>query len=157
MQREKLAAIGLAVIIIGALSTFLIAEHWDEIIENLTGEQEEEKVNGIAIGDCVDVHYISRYASNGTVFDSSYDNIEDKTGGTPLNVFVSRNTTEYPPEDYASSYFSSPLGAGVDYTFYALSPIATKGGFIDSLIGMEEGEKKTTDFLPPEKAYGEWA
>lgn len=152
MKREKLAAIGLALIIIGALSVYLVVEYKDEIIENFT-KPKEEKVNGTAIGDCVDVHYISRYASNGTVFASSYGDIENKTGGMPLNVFVTRNTTEQPPDDYMS-YFSDPLDAGVDYMSYALSPIGVKEGFIDSLIGMQESEKKTTDFLPPEKAYG---
>jgi len=153
MKREKLAAIGLVLIIIGALSIYFVVEYKDEIIENLTAEKEEEKAKGIAFGDCVDVHYISRYASNGTVFDSSYDDVENKTGGTPLNVFVTLNTSESPPDDYLS-YFSDPLDAGMDYMYYALSPIGVKGGFIDSLIGLEEGDKETTGFIPPEKAYG---
>ena len=153
MKREKLAAIGLALIIIGALSVYLVVEYKDEIIESLTGEQDEEKANGIAFGDCVDVHYISRYASNGTVIASSYDDIENKIGGTPLNVFVTSNTTESPPDDYMS-YFSDPLDAGMNYMSYALSPIGIKEGFIDSLIGLEEGDKETTGFIPPEKAYG---
>ena len=154
MKREKLAAIGLALIIIGALSVYLIVEYKDEIIENLTGDQEEEeKAKGIAFGDLVDVHYISRYASNGTVFASSYDDIENKIGGMPLNVFVTSNTTESPPDEYMS-YFSDPLDAGMDYMYYVLSPIGVKEGFIESLIGLEEGDKKTTDFIPPEKAYG---
>jgi len=149
MKREKLAAIGLVLIIIGALSIYFVVEYKDEIIENLTAEKEEEKAKGIAFGDCVDVHYISRYASNGTVFDSSYDDVENKTGGTPLNVFVTLNTSESPPDDYLS-YFSDPLDAGMDYMYYALSPIGVKGGFIDSLIGLEEGDKETTGFIPPE-------
>jgi len=41
MKREKLAAIGLALIIIGALSVYLIVEYKDEIIENLTKPKEE--------------------------------------------------------------------------------------------------------------------
>ena len=77
MQKEKLAAIGLAVIIIGALSTYLIAEHWDEILENLS--ENGEKENTIELGDCADVNYVGKLA-NGTVFDTSYEDVAKEWG-----------------------------------------------------------------------------
>ena len=52
----------------------------------------------IKIGDCVDMHYIGRYASNNSVFDSSYEDVNNKTGGYPLNVFVSLNSSEKSPK-----------------------------------------------------------
>ena len=160
MQKEKLAAIGLAVIIIGALSAYLVIEYKDEIIENLSGDGGKTTENGngtIEIGDCVDVHYIGRYASNDTVFASSYEDVEGRTGGTPLHVFVSTNISELPPLNY-SSYISSPLMAQTieEYLYLALTPLGVKEGFIEELITMEKGasNKITTSHLPPEKAFG---
>ncbi len=66
MQKEKIALIALVIIVIGALSVFLIAVNTD-IFENLF----KEKLT-IAEDDCADVNYIGRFASNNTVFDSSY-------------------------------------------------------------------------------------
>jgi len=40
MQKEKLAAIGLTVIIVGALSAFLFVTYGDEILKNLFGEED---------------------------------------------------------------------------------------------------------------------
>ncbi|MEM0493361.1 MAG: FKBP-type peptidyl-prolyl cis-trans isomerase [Candidatus Thermoplasmatota archaeon] len=87
-------------------------------------------------GDCVDVNYIGRYASNNTVFDSSYKNINNKTNGTPLRIFVSLNKSALPPLNY-SSYSS-------DYI----------KGLIEGLIGLKEGETTVIGPIPPEKAYG---
>ena len=89
-------------------------------------------------GDCADVHFIERLASNYTIVNSSYSDVINRTGGEPLKVFVSLNKTVPPPENF-SSYSSSPLGMIV--------------GFIPDLIGMKEGEEKEV-ILPPEKAYG---
>ncbi|HEC82045.1 MAG TPA: hypothetical protein ENI42_06440 [Thermoplasmatales archaeon] len=92
-------------------------------------------------GDCVDVNYIGRYASNNTVFGSSYSDVENKTGGSPLKVFVSLDKDLFPPMNY-SSYSSSPLGM--------------IEGFVPDLIGMRKGETKTV-VVPPDKAYGDYS
>ena len=41
-------------------------------IENIYNTSTNETKNVIELGDCVDLNYIGRYASNDTVFDSSY-------------------------------------------------------------------------------------
>ena len=87
----------------------------------------------IQIGDCVDVHYIGRYASNNSVFDSSYEDVNNKTGGSPLKVFVSLNSSEKSPK------------AGY---------ITVIEGLAEGLIGLKEGDESTIGPIPPEKAYG---
>ena len=88
----------------------------------------------IAPGDCADVHYIGRYSSNNTIFDTSYAIAQSKTGGTPLKIFVSfdKNATS-PKAGYSSEIIE---------------------GFMEGIIGMKEGETKVIGPIPPEKAYG---
>jgi FKBP-type peptidyl-prolyl cis-trans isomerase 2 len=128
MQKEKIALIALVVIVVAALSVFLIAVNSD-IFENLF----KEKLT-ISEGDCADVNYIGRYSSNNTIFDKSYQFADNKSGGTPLKVFVSYNATATSPK------------AG--YTAGMIK------GFMDGIIGMQEGQTKTIGPIPPEKAYG---
>jgi FKBP-type peptidyl-prolyl cis-trans isomerase 2 len=128
MQKEKIALIALVVIVVAALSVFLIAVNSD-IFENLF----KEKLT-ISEGDCADVNYIGRYSSNNTIFDKSYQYADNKSGGTPLKVFVSYNATATSPK------------AG--YTAGMIK------GFMDGIIGMQEGQTKTIGPIPPEKAYG---
>ncbi|MCX6670447.1 MAG: FKBP-type peptidyl-prolyl cis-trans isomerase [Euryarchaeota archaeon] len=128
MQKEKIALIALVIIVIAALSVFVTAVNTD-IFENLF----KEKLT-IAEGDCADVNYIGRYASNNTVFDSSYNNTANKTGGTPLKVFVSYNQTATSPK---SGYTAGMIK-----------------GFMDGIIGMKEGQTKIIGPIPPEDAYG---
>jgi hypothetical protein len=87
----------------------------------------------IQIGDCVDVHYIGRYASNNSVFDSSYEDVVNKTGGCPLQVFVTLNNSETSPKP--------------GYT-----PIIM--GLAEGLIGLRVGNEYVIGPIPPEKAYG---
>ena len=134
MQTEKLTAIGFAVIIIGALTVFLFMTYGGDIIENLFGGEGE--TNTIETGDCVDVNYIGRYASTNSIFDTSYADVENKTDGTPLKVFVTLNSSEMPPEDYED------YGSGLIT------------GFMEGLSGLKEGETATIGPIPPEKAYG---
>ncbi len=129
MQKEKIALITLVIIVIGALSVFLIAVNTD-IFENLF----KEKLT-IAEGDCADVNYIGRYASNNTVFDSSYNDTTNKTGATPLKIFISYNTSATSPK---SGYTAGMIK-----------------GFMDGIIEMQEGQTKTIGPIPPEDAYGE--
>jgi FKBP-type peptidyl-prolyl cis-trans isomerase 2 len=128
MQKEKIALIALVIIVIGALSVFLIAVNTD-IFENLF----KEKLT-IAEDDCADVNYIGRYASNNSIFDSSYNDTTNKTGGIPLKIFASYNKTATSPK---SGYTASMIE-----------------GFMDGIIGMQEGQTKTIGPIPPEKAYG---
>jgi len=136
MKTEKLAVIGLVIIIAVALSAYLVVTYGDEILKNLTGSTET-----IEIGDCADVHYTGSF-ENGTVFDTSYGDVANDSGiydptrsYEPLNIFVSFNLTELSPEGYDAYY------PGIE-------------GFMEGLIGLKEGETKTLDPIPPEKAYG---
>jgi FKBP-type peptidyl-prolyl cis-trans isomerase 2 len=128
MQKEKIALIALVIIVIAALSTFLIAVNTN-IFENLF----KEKIT-ITEGDCADVNYIGRYTSNNTIFDSSYKFPDNKSGGTPLKVFVSFNSSATSPK------------AG-----YSAGMIK---GFMEGIIGMEEGKTKTIGPIPPADGYG---
>jgi FKBP-type peptidyl-prolyl cis-trans isomerase 2 len=128
MQKEKIALIALVIIVVGALSVFLIAVNTD-IFENLF----KEKLT-IVEGDCTDVNYIGRYASNNTVFDSSYTFVDNKSGATPLKIFVSYNESATSPK---SGYTAGMIE-----------------GFMDGIVGMQEGQTKIIGPIPPEKAYG---
>ncbi|MDG6219477.1 MAG: FKBP-type peptidyl-prolyl cis-trans isomerase [Candidatus Thermoplasmatota archaeon] len=88
-------------------------------------------------GDCVDLHYIGRYASNNTIFDSSYTDPTNKTGGTPLKIFVTLDPSQSPPLGY-SNY----------------SPNIIKG-LMNGLIGKKAGKSYTIGPIPPEDAYGQ--
>jgi FKBP-type peptidyl-prolyl cis-trans isomerase 2 len=133
MQNEKLAAILLVIVIVGSISVFLTVTYGEDILNALSGKKTGEKV--IALGDCVDVNYIGRYASNNTIFDSSYAYPTNKTGGTPLNIFVTLNQSEYPPEGY-DAYSSGYIE-----------------GLIDGLVGLKEGQTSVIN-ISAEKAYG---
>jgi FKBP-type peptidyl-prolyl cis-trans isomerase 2 len=128
MQKEKIALIALVVIVVAALSVFLIAVNTD-IFENLF----KQKLT-ISEGDCADVNYTGRYTLNNTIFDTSYKYAQNKSGGTPLKIFVSNNTNATSPK------------AG--YTAGMIE------GFREGLIGMQEGQTKIIGPIPPQKAYG---
>jgi len=134
MQSEKLAIIALIVIIAGALSVYLVSSNSDFIYENLFGKPISEPSNEIIqYGDNVDLHYIGRYASNNSIFDSSYNDSINKIEGAPLKVFVTLNNSE-----------TSPMSG---YT-------TVIEGFAEGLIGLKENESKIIGPIPPEKAYG---
>jgi FKBP-type peptidyl-prolyl cis-trans isomerase 2 len=129
MQKEKIALIALVIIVIAALSVFVTAVNTD-IFENLFKEKQT-----IEIGDCADVNYIGRYASNNTVFDSSYADYMNKTNATALKIFVSFDPNATSPK---SGYTNTMIK-----------------GFMEGLIGMQEGQTKTIGPIPPKDAYGE--
>jgi FKBP-type peptidyl-prolyl cis-trans isomerase 2 len=128
MQKEKIALIALVIIVVAALSVFLIAVNTD-IFENLF----KEKLT-ISEGDCADVNYIGRYTSNNTIFDTSYKYAQNKSGGTLLKIFISNNTSATSPK--------------AEYTAGMIE------GFREGLIGIQEGQTKIIGPIPPEKAYG---
>jgi FKBP-type peptidyl-prolyl cis-trans isomerase 2 len=135
MEKEKIITVALVVILIAALSVALASLYYEDIFENLFEGETPAAV--IEAGDCADVNYIGRYADNNTIFDSSYQFPENKTGGSPLNIFVTLNKTLAPPEGYES--YSQQF---ID-------------GLMEGLIGLEEGEEATIGPIPPEKAYGD--
>jgi len=128
MQKEKIALIALVIVVVAALSVFLIAVNTN-IFENLF----KEKLT-ISEGDCAEINYIGRYSSNNTIFDTSYIYVENKSGGTPLKVFVTfdKNATS-PKSGYSSDLIK---------------------GFMQGLIDMQEGQTKTIGPIPPKDAYG---
>ncbi len=142
MQKEKIVLSVLVLIIVIGLSGIILIQPnadgsgtiFDDIVKMIFGE-EEEKGAVIAIGDCVDVNYIG-YIDD-TIFDTSYADVENKTFGDPLKVFVSLNKSESPPDEYINEYSSAIID-----------------GLMEGLIGLEEGETATIGPIPPEKAYG---
>lgn len=139
VTKRNIAVVLLVIIILGAISVRVASSPsedgkslLDEIIENLFKEEKS-----IELGDLADVHYIGRYASNNTIFDSSYGDVDNKTGGTPLNIFVNLNRSETPPEGYE------------DYSSAVID------GLLEGLIGLKESEVNTIGPIPPGKAYGE--
>jgi len=134
MQKEKIALVMLVIVIIAALSVFVVAVNTPYLDNLFQGEKT------IASGDYADVNYIGHYASNGTIFGSSYTYPANKSGATPLKIFVTLNESATP---------------GANFTAYssAINEEFVKG-FIQNLIGMKQGQTKTTAIIPPEDAYG---
>lgn len=150
MQKEKLAAVGLVIIVVGALSAFLILdeEMREQIFGNLFGEPAYE--GPVEIGDCVDVYYIGKYQVNNTIFDTNYEDIatennlyNENRSYDPLKVFINPNYNLTPPSGY-EEYLLDFLPFG------NIIP-----GFSNGLIGMEVGETKTVE-VEAEDAYGSW-
>lgn len=97
-------------------------------------------------GDYVEIDYIGRYQSNGSVFDTSIYSVAldaNKTGlplknesaYIPLKVYIARNQQDYPKD--------------LNYTNVI-------EGLREGLMSMTVGENKTI-IIPPEKGYGVWA
>ncbi len=132
MQKEKISAIILVVIVVVALFAYIGTK--EDLFKNLFGPEPEEVLT-VELGDCVDLYYIGKLA-NGTIFDSSYEDPENKINGTLLNVYVTKDSTA-----------SSPSG----YEEYMAGMIE---GFIDGMIGLKEGQAVRIGPILPEKAYG---
>ena len=130
MQKEKISAIILVIIVFVALFAYIAST------ENLFGNLFKSENEEVELGDCVDLYYIGKLA-NGTIFDSSYEDPINKTNGTLFKVFVTKNSSTSPPDGYE------------DYSSGMIE------GFIDGLIGLKEGQWTTIKDIPPDKAYGE--
>lgn len=134
MQKEKIALIALVIIIVAALATFVVALNTN-YLDNLF---QEEKI--IAEGDYADVNYIGYYASNGTIFDSSYKYPANKSEPTPVKMFVTLNATATP---------------GTNFSAYSnLINDAYVKGFIQNLVGLKQGQTKSTAVISATDAYG---
>ncbi len=129
MKKETVALIALIVIVLGSLTVFVVGTNTTLFTDLFSQKQT------VAVGDCVNVSYIGRYASNHTVFDSSYKDSTNKTGDSPLNIFVSYDKNATAPK---SGYTQNMIK-----------------GFMDGLIGMTEGQTKTIGPIAPKDAYGE--
>ena len=140
MQSEKIAVIALIVIIVGALSAYLLATYGADIFS----QPSETDMESIVAGDCCDVDYIGRFASNNSVFDTSIESIALETG-----IYDASRTYE-PLEIFVNPYGNLTRPTG--YSNYSSSMIQ---GFLEGLIGMKQGENRTVT-IPPEKAYGIW-
>jgi FKBP-type peptidyl-prolyl cis-trans isomerase 2 len=89
-------------------------------------------------GDYVEVDYIGRYASNGTIFDTSRETIASAAGiYNPLRT--------YEP-------LKAFIGTGTPTNNSYTSIIA---GLREGLVGMAVGDR-TNITIPPEKGYGNW-
>jgi len=141
MQNEKIAIIALIIIVAAALTVFIVLSSDENFLNNLfppSNNNPPVDENVIQVGDCVDLEYIGRYASNNTVFDSSYTDVENKTGGQPLKVFVTFDQNALPPVEYRANYSSSIIP-----------------GLMKELPGLKLGETYTLGPIPPAEAYGE--
>jgi FKBP-type peptidyl-prolyl cis-trans isomerase 2 len=140
MQNKKLALILLVAVIVVSISVFLTVTYSKDIFNFLNGKKTEEKV--LALGDCADVNYIGKYASNRTIFMTSYSNVANESGiynksiaYQPLKIFLSLNKSKSPPtgyENYSPKYVE---------------------GLIDGLVGLKEGQTSVIN-ISAEKAYG---
>lgn len=142
MQLEKsgvYALVALIVIVIVALGMYAFKHDLERMFS-------QPKV--VEIGDCVEVNYIARYASNGTVFDTSYENVAKENG------IYDKNKTYEPLKIFVDPEGSIEKPKGYD-DFSSYPPLGMKKGFVKYLIGMKEGEEKIVT-LPPDEAYGIW-
>lgn len=98
----------------------------------LVSQQGGEEPLVVEDGDCIYVSYIARYASNDTIFDTTYEFLENRSGDIPFGAFVSLNQNE--------SSWSSSCSRVID-------------GLAEGLIGMAEGQQKTIGPIPPSKAF----
>lgn len=150
MKTERIAVIGFAILIVAALSFFILSQenpetgktYLEEIVENVFGQSTAITIEE---GDCADVNYVGRFYVNDTVFDTSYEEIAKQAGlyteGWPyesLKIFVETTGALSSPGGY-SDYYSTMIS-----------------GFINGLIGISEGETKEIT-IPPEEAYGVWS
>ena len=131
MDKEKITLIGLVVVVMILAIVFVVVAY-PEVIEDIFPDPPLE----IEDGDCADLHYIGTYASNGSVFDTSYEFSDNKSGGNTLAVFVSLD---------------------LNATAWKEGYTTVIQGFAEGLIGMKEGETKTIGPIPPEKAYGNYS
>jgi FKBP-type peptidyl-prolyl cis-trans isomerase 2 len=140
MKNKKSAVILLVTVIVAAIFVFFAVSYSENIVNFLNGKKTEEKV--IALGDCADVNYVGRYASNNTIFDTSYSNVANDSGiynknnpYQPLKIFVNLNKSKSPPAGYQN---------------YSQSFIE---GLIEGLVGLKEGQTSVIN-ISAEKAYG---
>ncbi len=136
MKSEKIAAVALVLIIVGAFTVFLTASNYPDILENIFPQQKT-----ISEGSLADVHYIIYYASNDTIYNSSYEDPTNRQGGIPVKLFVTTNKSESPPEGY-NGYSNTITNEYIP-------------GLINGLMGLKEGDESVTiGPLDPENAYG---
>lgn len=137
MQQEKIALVALVVIIVTVLGTYLLSTYGG--FENIFKGEEK-----IEVGDCVDIHFVGKY-SNGEVFGYSYEDLDNKSGGEPLHIYVKYDEEASPPEGYNNYSTKLMMPYGEYYNKELL----------EGLIGLKEGETKTIGPIQPDGTNGE--
>ena len=152
MEREKIALGALVIIIVAVLSFYLISS--EGLLDDIFSGEEKETIE---FGDCADIHFIGKYSSNDEIFSSSYADPENQEGGTPINVFVSNDMNETPPQNYSSYRSSALMSQSIEeYLALSKSPVGIKEGFMEKLVGMGTNDigKKIKLELSPKQAFG---
>ena len=160
MQKEKIALVGLIVILCVALSFFILLQPnedntgtiLDDIIANLFGEAKKAPFKGpVEVGDCVEVKYIGRFQVNNSIFETNYEDIAKQEG------LDDENKSYDPLKVFVNPYFNLTTPEGFeDYTSDRLSDnFQMPSGFLMGLIGMNVSDKKTV-VVKPEDGYGDW-
>lgn len=145
MQKEKLTAIALVIIIIGAIVAFLFVAYGTDLLN----KKDETSESGIRAGDCVDVYYVGKFA-NGTVFDTNIEDVAKQWGlYNETDALLGRYNISMVFVDPEYKYYTPPTGYE-NYTQVYYLP-----GFLKGLIGMEENQIKNVT-VAPEDAYGIW-
>lgn len=136
MEREHIALVTLVIIIGAILGIYLISTYGG--LENIFRGEEK-----IEIGDCADLHFVGKN-SNDEIFAYSYDNLDNKSEGSPLNIFVKYDESATPPEGYGNYSTKLVLPYGEYYNKELL----------EGLIGLKEGETKTIGPIQPDGSHG---
>ena len=91
-------------------------------------------------GDCILINYTMRYASNGTIIETTYKDVaiaegiyDNNHSYEPKKVFVNADRSKVPPPGFCHKILPA--------------------GLIEKLVGLAEGEKRTIT-LSPKEAYG---
>ena len=92
------------------------------------------------MGDCVDVQYVGTY-EDGSLFGYSYDDPYNKTGGIPMNIFMSTDESETPPDEY------------IEYSNLLANQYYVQD-FITGLVDLHIGDTKTIGPIPPDESFG---
>ena len=147
METEKLAVIVLAIIIVAGLSAVIISN--EDILDMFKGEEKEAETVGdgiIAIGDCVDVYFTERFASNNTVISTNIESVAIEAG-----IYDAENTYE-PAQVFMDPNYEliTPPEGYENYSSWLYLP-----KFVEALEGLKDGQTKTIT-LESEDAYGDW-
>jgi len=137
MKLEKSVALALVILVsMAGISSGLYLFRFWESLQDPTVSQ----------GDFVELYYIG-YLSNGTVFDSSFQDTQNVTSDMSLDDI--QNYTLEPLKAYIGD--DSPTAYPDGWTQRDYSVVE---GFWKGLLGMEEEDTRIIGPIPPSEAYG---